>query len=354
LSHRLGDREEPDWLVDIGVVNNPETPNLGLATRIVVMGVAGCGKTSVASAIARSLDARFIDGDDLHLETSVAKMTAGIPLTDADRWPWLDRLTHELRSDLRVVVACSALKRSYRNVLRAAGDVRFLFLEVSEAEACTRTGNRAGHFMSTAMVGSQFAALERPGHDEADVLVIPANGPTDEVIKAALEAVATDRSSAQKAAADEEEAGHPETLIVVHPKERRSKCTILPLRGKPGLRFARSTSVRATGFVDHYVRLDVDGPELTIGDQHRGLLLLDGTWRWAEDLAGSFGHLETRSIKGVHTAYPRGATDLRLPLGGLATVEALYAAYRILRRPTEGLLDDYYWAEAFRRLNGWQ
>jgi pre-rRNA-processing protein TSR3 len=145
----------------------------------------------------------------------------------------------------------------------------------------------------------------------------------------------------------------PDTVIVVHPKERRSKCTILPLRGSPGLRFARSTSERATGPLDEYVRLVVDGPELTERDARRGLLVLDGTWRWVEDLAAPFGHLETRSIRGVTTAYPRGTSLGALPDGGLATVEALYAAHRILGRSTAGLLDHYHWSEEFLSGNGW-
>ena len=149
------------------------------------------------------------------------------------------------------------------------------------------------------------------------------------------------------------ESSRPETVIVVHPKERRSKCTILPLRGMPGLRFARSTVERATGPIDGYLRLDVDAPPLTVVDADRGLLLLDGTWRWVEDLAVPFGHLETRSIQGVHTAYPRGSSIGELPDGGLATVEALYVAHRILGRPTEGLLDHYHWAKEFLALNQW-
>ena len=145
----------------------------------------------------------------------------------------------------------------------------------------------------------------------------------------------------------------PETVIVVHPKERRSKCTILPLRGAPGLRFARSTSERATGPLDGYLRLDVDAPPLTAADANRGLLLLDGTWRWVEDLVVPFGALETRSIQGVHTAYPRGASIGELPDGGLATIEALYVAHRILGRSTNGLLDHYHWAKEFLVLNNW-
>lgn len=147
---------------------------------------------------------------------------------------------------------------------------------------------------------------------------------------------------------------HPmDTVIVVHPKERRSKCTILPLRATPGLRFARSTSPHATGALNGYVRLTVEAEPLTPADCDRGLLLLDGTWRWVEDLATPFAQLETRSIVGVLTAYPRGAAIGELPRGGLATVEALYAAHRILGRPTSGLLDQYHWAREFLSLNNW-
>ncbi|WP_394795945.1 hypothetical protein, partial [Armatimonas sp.] len=147
--------------------------------------------------------------------------------------------------------------------------------------------------------------------------------------------------------------GFPDTVVVVHPKERRSKCTILPLRGMAGLRFARSTSLAATGPVDGYIRLDVDAEPLLPDDCDRGLLLLDGTWRWVEELAVSFGALETRSIQGVHTAYPRGASRGELPDGGLATIEALYAAHRILGRRTEGLLAHYHWGAEFLAKNGW-
>ncbi len=145
----------------------------------------------------------------------------------------------------------------------------------------------------------------------------------------------------------------PDTVIVVHPRERRTKCTILPLRGSPGLRFARSTSAAATGPIDGLLRLDVDGPELTPADRDRGLLLLDGTWRWVEDLAVPFGAMETRSIRNVRTAYPRSSSTGAMPEGGLATIEALYAAYRILGRGTDGLLDHYHWADEFLRINNW-
>jgi pre-rRNA-processing protein TSR3 len=149
---------------------------------------------------------------------------------------------------------------------------------------------------------------------------------------------------------------YPETVIVVHPKERRSKCTILPLRSMSEqfrLRFSRSASAQATGSVDGYIRLDVAGPPLTLADNARGLLILDGSWRWVEDLAIPFGHLETRSISGIQTAYPRTSSFGAMPEGGLATVEALYAAHRILGRPLENLLDTYFWADEFLARNSW-
>jgi pre-rRNA-processing protein TSR3 len=145
----------------------------------------------------------------------------------------------------------------------------------------------------------------------------------------------------------------PLTVVVVHPRERRSKCTILPLRGHPALRIVRSTAVIATGDLTGYVRLDPTGDPLSEADAASGLLLLDGTWRWVEALAAPFADLPARSVGAVHTAYPRATGIGSEPEGGLATVEALYAAHRLLGRTTEGLLAHYVWAEEFLRRNGW-
>lgn len=136
----------------------------------VVMGVAGCGKSTVGAAFAAAIGARFIDGDDLHPAANVAKMSAGVPLTDDDRWPWLDRVADVLIGN--VVVGCSALKRRYRDRIRAtAGPVRFLHLAGSRDVIAARMANRPGHFMPAALLDSQFAALEPPGPDEDAVTV---------------------------------------------------------------------------------------------------------------------------------------------------------------------------------------
>lgn len=154
---------------------------------VVVMGVAGSGKTTIASELACRAGARFHDADDLHPPANVAKMSAGLPLDDADRWPWLARIRRELRAGGDVVITCSALKRRYRDVLRQAAGVRFVFLDVDPATAEARAGSRAGHFMAAGMVASQFEALERPGADESDIAVIDATSETDSII-AAVEA----------------------------------------------------------------------------------------------------------------------------------------------------------------------
>lgn len=141
--------------------------------RIVVMGVAGSGKSTVGELLAGYLDAEFVDGDDLHGPANVAKMAAGKPLTDDDRRPWLERLRDRLASGRRVVVASSALKRSYRDVLRGAGGVRFVHLDVARPVLEQRLADRTGHFMSPAMLASQLATLEPPADDERDVVVVP-------------------------------------------------------------------------------------------------------------------------------------------------------------------------------------
>lgn len=140
--------------------------------RVIVMGVSGCGKSTVAAGVAEALGLPMVDGDDLHLVESVAKMRAGIPLDDADRWPWLDRIGKRLREDAPgCVVACSALKRVYRDRLReAAAPIQFVFLDGEAALIADRMAKRTGHYMQPELLASQFRTLERPGADEADVL----------------------------------------------------------------------------------------------------------------------------------------------------------------------------------------
>jgi gluconokinase len=135
------------------------------------MGVAGAGKTVVGSLLANGLGAPFLEGDDLHPPANVRKMAQGIPLTDDDRQPWLAaiaaRIAAAKRSGAGLVVACSALKRAYRDVLRGAdADLRFVHLTGDRALIAQRLAHRAGHFMPRSLLDSQLATLEIPGPDE--------------------------------------------------------------------------------------------------------------------------------------------------------------------------------------------
>jgi gluconokinase len=141
-------------------------------TTVVVMGVAGCGKSTFGQALASVLQTPWIEGDDYHSEASRSKMAAGIPLTDEDRAGWLLRLAEVLQAHpAGCVVGCSALKRAYRDVLRIHPDVRFAYLKLSEQQALERVKSRQGHFFTDALVASQFAALESP-QAEPDVITL--------------------------------------------------------------------------------------------------------------------------------------------------------------------------------------
>ncbi|MFI5776561.1 gluconokinase [Nocardia sp. NPDC051570] len=135
---------------------------------IVVMGVAGAGKTTIAVRLAEALGVAYAEGDDFHPAANVAKMSAGIPLDDADRAPWLDIIADWLVAHRDGVVSCSALKRRYRDRLRAASPELFLvYPAVPPAELERRLTTRAGHFMRADMLASQLADLEPPADDEA-------------------------------------------------------------------------------------------------------------------------------------------------------------------------------------------
>ncbi len=138
-----------------------------MTLRIVIMGVAGCGKTSVGEALSNRLNIPYHDGDDLHSAANVAKMRAGTPLTDDDRWPWLNAVAACLRDDAPVIVGCSALKHAYRDRICTAGAVQFVHLSGSRDLIAARMAQRTGHYMPRALLDSQFAALEPPGSDEA-------------------------------------------------------------------------------------------------------------------------------------------------------------------------------------------
>jgi gluconokinase len=145
----------------------------------VVMGVASCGKTTIGEAIAARLGCRFIEGDRLHAPESVAKMSAGIALTDADRWPWLARIGEALTGDNGAIAACSALKKSYREAIaKAAGrPVTFIHLHGSRELLARRIAERKGHFMPPTLLDSQLATLETPGTDEAAITLDIAGAP---------------------------------------------------------------------------------------------------------------------------------------------------------------------------------
>ncbi len=160
---------------------------------IVVMGVAGSGKTSLGEALATRLRIDFVDGDALHSDRNVEKMRAGVALDDSDRAPWLDRVAEVLvdgKAHPRgVIVACSALKRAYRDRIRAgAAGCRFLYLALSAEEAARRVGERAGHFMPTSLVVDQFAVLEVPTAAERDVTMLDAARPLDELVEISADA----------------------------------------------------------------------------------------------------------------------------------------------------------------------
>lgn len=141
--------------------------------RVVLMGVAGCGKSSVGAALAPLLGAVYRDGDDLHPLENIAKMAAGVALSDQDRAPWLADCGRQFVLVPRLVLGCSALKRAYRDVIRdqAGGPVTFVHLTGDRALIAARMTARPGHFMPPTLLDSQFAALEPPGADETAITV---------------------------------------------------------------------------------------------------------------------------------------------------------------------------------------
>jgi gluconokinase len=157
----------------------------------VVMGVSGCGKTTVGQALAAQLKCRLYDADDFHSPQNRAKMASGVPLSDEDREPWLATLAALIAEHLgrgeTAVLACSALKRSYRDRLRVNQRVRFIYLEGEFDLIWQRMSSRRDHYMKAEMLESQFEALEPPRTNEA--IKIPIDRSVDEIIAAILRAI---------------------------------------------------------------------------------------------------------------------------------------------------------------------
>jgi gluconokinase len=158
---------------------------------LIVMGVSGSGKTTVGLRLAKICGLEFVDGDDLHSPQARAKMASGAPLTDEDRWPWLDRIGGALadpdKHPAGLIVACSALRRIYRDRLRArvGPALRFLFLAGDKTLMRERVSRRKGHYMPASLVDSQFAALEDPS-GESDVVTLAADADLDRALPKTL------------------------------------------------------------------------------------------------------------------------------------------------------------------------
>ena len=143
---------------------------------LIVMGVSGSGKSTIADRLAERLGWDFEDGDKFHPASNVAKMSAGHPLTDEDRWPWLQAIADEIdrvcKAGQHAVIACSALKRTYRNILvHGRNDVRIVFLDGSQQLIADRLAARKGHFMPPGLLASQFKTLEPPERNENPIIV---------------------------------------------------------------------------------------------------------------------------------------------------------------------------------------
>ncbi|CCF18017.1 putative gluconokinase [Pseudorhizobium banfieldiae] len=164
--------------------------NRQTASAIIVMGVSGAGKSSVGERLAEALNCDFAEGDRLHPPSNVEKMAKGIPLNDEDRWPWLDLVGQELALAVAegrsLVLSCSALKRIYRDRLRAAagGNLKFVFLKGTPELLEIRMGDRTGHFMPLSLLHSQLATLETP-EGEKGVVTVTIDGTLDEIVEAA-------------------------------------------------------------------------------------------------------------------------------------------------------------------------
>lgn len=148
---------------------------------LVLMGVSGCGKTTIAELLAAHLGWNYVEGDSMHPAANIAKMSSGHPLTDEDRWPWLAKIADWIHAQTAAgkpgIVTCSALKRSYRDVLRGT-NVLFVYLHGTKEVIAARLATRTGHFMPPSLLDSQFAILEEPGPDERSITADVGGVPT--------------------------------------------------------------------------------------------------------------------------------------------------------------------------------
>ncbi|WP_338662867.1 gluconokinase [Pararoseomonas sp. SCSIO 73927] len=165
----------------------------GSARVVLVMGVSGAGKTTIARLLAERLGWAYLEGDDLHPAANVAKMASGTPLTDEDRWPWLRDIAAQIDGWLAEgrcgVVTCSALKRRYRDVLIGGrAGVRLVYLRGATDLLSPRIAARAGHFMPATLLESQFAALEPPTEDEHPIVIVP-DRPPEALVGSVVEAL---------------------------------------------------------------------------------------------------------------------------------------------------------------------
>lgn len=161
---------------------------------IIFMGVSGCGKSSVGSAVAQQLNAKFIDGDDLQPRANIQKMASGEPLNDSDRMPWLERINDAAYSlshkNERGIIVCSALKRQYRDYLRRGNPgIKFIYMQGEIGVILERLQQRTGHFMPIELLKSQFSTLEEPGSEEPDVLAVDIDASFEQVVDRCVQTI---------------------------------------------------------------------------------------------------------------------------------------------------------------------